>query len=338
MNPKVSIIIPVRTITNYLIESFSYLKKLKYDNFEVLIFTDEKESYEGLPENFKIIKAGKIGPAEKRNLPLKYASGEILAFLDDDAFPRSDWLKNAVKNFEDENICGVGGPSMTPINEDFLEKASGEVLSSALTSGGTTHRHQPESRRFVDDYPTVNLLVKFSDFKKIGGFDKEFWPGEDTKLCLDLIKKTGKKIVYDPSVIVYHHRRRVFKPHLKQLSRYGMHRGQFARVFPENSRKPMYFIPSLFVLGLVLGPITFLFSNFLSKVYLATILLYILLVLIESVKVYVKNKSLRMALYFSAGVFLSHVVYGSYFLYGLFVRPKLKLKKVDLNKKSYSEG
>ena len=88
MNPRVSIVIPVRTVTNYLIESIEHLKKLKYDNFEVLIYTDEEESCEGLPNNFKIIKSGKIGPAEKRNLPLKHATGEILAFLDDDAYPK----------------------------------------------------------------------------------------------------------------------------------------------------------------------------------------------------------------------------------------------------------
>lgn len=121
-NPKVSIIIPVRIITNYLKEAIPYLKKLDYSNFEVLIFTDEKEVYKGLPKNFKIIAAGKVGPAEKRNLALKYAKGTILAFLDDDAYPSSDWLKNAVLDFADSGICAISGPSLTLPMRSFWKK------------------------------------------------------------------------------------------------------------------------------------------------------------------------------------------------------------------------
>lgn len=329
MTPKVSIIIPVRIITNYLKESIPYLKKLNYENFEVFIFTDEKETYAGLPDNFKIIASGKVGPAEKRNLALKYATGEIIAFLDDDAYPNSDWLQIAVKDLNDKNIFGVGGPSLAPANEGFLELASGEVLASLLTSNDTSHRHTQGKKMLVDDFPTVNLFVRTKDFKKIGGFDTEFWPGEDTKLCLDLLKLTGNKILYDPKLIVYHHRRALFKPHLKQISRYGRHRGQFARIFPENSRKFQYFVPSLFVLGLFLGPLTFFFSKFLFAIYLSVVGLYIILLHLETLRVFLKSKSLKLAIYFMLGIFLTHIVYGINFLYGLFKRPKLHLRSVD---------
>ena len=65
-----------------------------------------------------------------------------------------------------------------------------------------------------------------------------------------------KKIVYDPDAAVFHHRRELFGPHLKQIRNYAFNRGLFARRFPETSRKIAYFIPSLFVLGLVAGPLT----------------------------------------------------------------------------------
>ena len=138
MNPKVSIIIPTRTISLYLKESIPYLKKLVYEPYDVLILTDDMETYAGLPKNFKIIPTGNVGPAEKRNLSLKYALCDMLAFLDDDAFPEPDWLANAVKGFSDPNVCAVGGPSVTPKKASLKEEASGEILASALTSGGAT--------------------------------------------------------------------------------------------------------------------------------------------------------------------------------------------------------
>ena len=49
----------------------------------------------------------------------------------------------------------------------------------------------------------------------------------DTKLCLDIVYELGKKIVYEPKAVVYHHRRRLFKEHLNQISNYALHRDFF---------------------------------------------------------------------------------------------------------------
>ena len=338
MQKFVSIIIPVRTFTNYLKESIPYLRSITYKNYEVLIITDSVENFPKLPRNFKILASGAVGPAEKRNLGARHAKGAILAFMDDDAFPAKNWLENAVPNFDDESICAVGGPSITPPNERFLERASGEVLASYLASAGTVHRHVPLTKMFVDDFPTVNLFVLKSAFKKIKGFASEFWPGEDTKLCLDLIKQTGKKILYDPIVVVYHHRRKLFIPHLKQISRYGMHRGQFAKIFPETSRKPMYFVPGLFVLGLVFGPISAFISSSLFYVYLFTIYVYLSLVFLEASRVVLTQKKVKLGLYFIAGIFSTHLVYGFSFLYGLLKKPTLNLRAYDKVQGKYLGG
>ncbi|MBQ5511265.1 MAG: hypothetical protein IIT94_09040, partial [Prevotella sp.] len=77
--------------------------------------------------------------------------------------------------------------------------------------------------------------------------------GEDTLLCEDIVYGQGKRLVYDPWAIVYHHRRRLFGPHLRQLGRYAFHRGYFVKKSPKTSFKLSYFVPSLFVLGLVAG-------------------------------------------------------------------------------------
>ncbi|EKD96182.1 MAG: glycosyltransferase [uncultured bacterium] len=335
---KFSVIIPVRSINDHLRENIERLKQLKYDDFEVIILTDKPESFDFGDVRFKLLSSGSVGPGEKRNIGANNSAGDILAFLDDDAYPKGDWLDKACEIFKDESVYALGAPAVTPLNAGFLEKCSGRVLESLLSSAGTVHRHVPLTPRIVNDYPTVNFMVKKDAFLSVGGFIKDFWPGEDTKLCLDLIKKYGRDFVYDPSPIVYHHRRNLFRPHLKQISRYGQHRGHFARIFPENSRNLSYFIPSLFILGLLIGPFICLLIPILWYVYLPVVFLYFLLILYEFIRVSIKDKSILAGLYVAAGIVLTHIVYGVNFIIGLLKKPELKLKKFSSKVGNYVEG
>jgi hypothetical protein len=162
----------------------------------------------------------------------------------------------------------------------------------------------------------------------VGGFPIEFWPGEDTKLCLDLTEKLGSGIMYDPNLIVFHHRRGLFAQ-LKQVSRYGRHRGQFARIFPKTSRLPGYFIPSVFTLGLLFGPIIISLFSFLALPYFVAISAYLLLLLLESLRVVALEGSLYAAFLFAVGVFETHLTYGVSFIIGFAKKPKLRLRHVD---------
>ncbi|MCK4781662.1 glycosyltransferase [Candidatus Parcubacteria bacterium] len=320
--PRVSIIIPVKQINDYIRESVSHILNLDYENFEILIFPDV-----GSKENFpktKIIPTGEIGPAEKRDLALKYADGEILAFLDDDAYPRQDWLKNAVEHFENLNIAAVGGPAVTPDSDSFGQKVSGAVFLSRL-SGGNPERYWPTGEaREVDDWPSVNLLVRKSDFSAVNGFDSTYWPGEDTKLCLDLIKNLNKKIIYDPEVFVWHHRRSGLIKHLKQIGNYGIHRGFFAKKYPENSFKLKYFIPSLFFIFVSMGWILLFLPFSFKLIYLNIWLFYILALLISIFSIYFKIKDLKVSLAVIPYIFLTHIYYGLKFIHGFVFTRNLK--------------
>jgi len=208
---KFSIIIPVRQINDFLKESITYLKKLEYQNFEVIIILDTYEPYDFKGDfRFKIYGVGALGPGEKRNIGVAKATGEIVAFLDDDAYPKSDWLINANKIFNKKDIYALGGPAQTPKNDNILRQGSGRVHESFLTSAGEVFRHIPQKPRMIYDYPTVNLFVTKKAFDEVGGFNTEFWPGEDTEFCLRLVTKYDRGFYYDPSVIVYHHRRELF--------------------------------------------------------------------------------------------------------------------------------
>jgi len=334
-----SIIIPVRTINNYLKESISHLKKLDYASFEVIIVTDSQEEYPFSDARFRMFSSGSVGPGEKRNIGVSHALGSIVVFLDDDAYPKSDWLKEAEKIFDQNpDLYALGAPAITPSNVGFLEKMSGKIYESFLASGNTTYRYIQQKCRQVKDYPTVNLFVKKESFEKVGGFPIEFWPGEDTKLCLDLVREYGKPFLYDPMPVVYHHRRDVFIKHLKQVSRYGQHRGQFARIFPETSRLPFYFVPSLFITGLFLGPLVVLLLPPLRYFYFSVVAFYFFLLLAESFRVALSEKNIKAFFYMYLGIFLTHIVYGSNFIWGYIKKPSLNLRGVDKETGNYIGG
>lgn len=246
-------------------------------------------------------------------MALRYAKGEILAFIDDDAYPQKDWLKNAVEDFRDESVAAVGGPAVTAFNDSLLQKASGKIYSSFLVSGSFIYRYLPRKRREVDDIPSCNFIIRKSVMQDLGGFNTSFWPGEDTKLCLDITKKLKKKIIYDPKVLVFHHRRPLFLPHLKQIANYGLHRGYFVKKYPETSLKFIFFLPTLFLFALLIGAgLSLLFAP-LKALYLSGVFFYLFLVFIFSI-----SKELRLIPLLFFGIILTHIAYGAYFLKGLF--------------------
>jgi len=270
--PLVSVVIACPGPSWMLDECLAALAAQTYRNLEVIVLPDEPINAPNAPKAHKendvptspkslavtTLPTGKVRPAEKRNIGIAAAKGEIVAFIDDDAYPEPHWLENAVKYFSEPSIGGVGGPGVTPPGDGFLAQAGGRVYANIFVSGNYRYRYVGGRVRLdVDDYPSCNLLVRTDLLRKIGGYRTDFWPGEDTLLCDAIVLGEHKRIVYDPWAIVYHHRRRLFGPHLRQLGRYGFHRGYFVKRFPATSCRVSYFVPSLFVLGLLLGGVAF---------------------------------------------------------------------------------
>lgn len=253
--PLFSIIIPFKAPGPYIEESLPHLLALAEADFEVILVPDGPMDVAALTADPRVraIASGPVSPAVKRDLGAASALGLYLAFIDDDAYPERGWLSIARAAFEgDPTLSAVGGPAATPPDDPFWARASGAVFLSRLT--GVPERYRPTPpRREVDDWPTVNLIVRRDAFYDVGGFDTACWPGEDTKFCLDLVHKKGGRILYLPELFVWHHRRPGLAKHLRQVGNYGLHRGHFVRVHPETSRRPCYFIPSAWVLFLVLA-------------------------------------------------------------------------------------
>lgn len=311
----VSIIIPVNRINDYIRESIPHILELDYDDYEIIIFSDCEES-EAFPRT-RVISTGKVSPAIKRDKAIEYAKGELLAFIDDDAYPMKDWLRRAVRHFENPIIGAVGGPNITPPNDTISQRASGLMFSTRIGSGNMSYRYVPGKKKmFVDDFPTVNLIVRRNVFEDIGGFDNAYWPGEDTKLCLDIIE-SGKKILYDPRVVVYHHRRRLFRPHLRQVYQYAKHRGHFAKKLPRTSLRLIYFLPSIFVCSVILGIGLIFFDNLLMKAYFLALSTYFMVVTIDTTW---RKERLDVKLLAIIAIFSTHMVYGLGFIVGIFTK------------------
>jgi glycosyltransferase involved in cell wall biosynthesis len=292
---KISVIIPCKNKGDLCPELLPALKNQSFKSFETIIATNKNSSK---------------NPAQKRNWAANKAKGVYLAFIDSDAYPNPDWLKNAFNHLMPNHITAVCGPNLTPHQNNILKKASGLVWSSWLGAGGAgTYRNKISKPRFTTDFPSSNLVVKKKDFNKVKGFNTLFWPGEDTKLCHDLCFKLRKKILYHPSIKVFHHRRPVFIPHLKQISRFGFHRGLFTKILPKTSLKLGYFIPSLFLAGLIMGPLISL------PLYLLTLKLYLLLLITTAI--YHRSPLLIPTL------FLTHLTYGFFFIKGLLSSTRL---------------
>lgn len=320
--PSVAIVIPVKMFNDNLRKCLEKCLELSYSNYEIIVFPDEPFSeFEG---KIKVIPTGNIGPALKRDLVLKHSKADLFAFLDDDAYPEREWLNNAIKHFKDEEVAAVGGPSVTPPESTLIAAASGHALSSIIVSGSYTYRYIPGKEVMdVDDYPSCNFIVRREIFENLGGFDSRFYPGEDTKLCLEITKKLGRRIIYDPSVLVYHHRRGSIPGHMRQMANYATHRGYFAKRYPQTSRKLAYFIPSLFVVLLIIGAMSAWIFPALIMFYLIGIGIYVgIVVAVAVMKIFQEEKTgLGKRIILIVPVIIdiigTHLSYGIFFIKGI---------------------
>jgi len=307
--PLVSIIIPCKEVDHYAKACVDHYKRLDYDNHEILLLPDNAlEKVDGV----KIVSTGPVTPGAKRNIGVARSKGEIYAFIDSDAYPRRDWLNNAIKYFNDPQVAAVGGPGLTPSEDNTMQKASGHVLSSFMV-GSLSNRYKARKYCESDDIHSCNFIAWKSVVKESGGWNEKYWPGEDTLLCTEM-RKMNMKMIEAPDVLVYHHRRPLWIPHLSQVFGYGIHRGLFARKFGGTSLKPKYFMPSF----LLVGFLSFLLCSIWSAVaFYSSLTLLSMYLLGDLLAALMQTQDPRMVPLLLAGIPLTHLTYGIAFVIGL---------------------
>lgn len=196
---KVSIIIPCKRVDTYTRRCVKACLDLpEAGQTEILVITDD--ICPGLP-------------ATKRNYAMQIAKGDVYAFIDSDAYPAKDWLKNALYYLQ--VFKAVCGPGVLPPDAPEKEKIADQVHKWVFCP----YRVKADTARMVSWHPTFNLIVK----KEVASQFDSYLTGEDDKFGLNI--KDG--IFYHPSILVYHNRRGIFRPLWKQFGTYARHKGAF---------------------------------------------------------------------------------------------------------------
>ena len=122
MTPRVSVIIPLHRYTDVARRCVETTMALDGGDHEVLVVSDREIA--GLPDGVRALTTGSdvdTSPAQKRDVALAHAGGEICAFIDDDAWPADDWLTRALERFDsDPVIAAVGGPGRNAAGFELL--------------------------------------------------------------------------------------------------------------------------------------------------------------------------------------------------------------------------
>ncbi len=316
-SPHISIIIACRSVDEDTLRCIEGCRQQDYPSFEILVLPDGEGSLHG--EKVVCMPTGPVKPSVKRNIAIARAAGEILAFIDADAYPEKHWLSNAARCLaSDTAIAGVTGPNLTPSEDSFMQKAGGDVLCSPVALGQLSRRYQLSETDFqTEDVMSCNFIVVRDVAKKLSGFDEALLTGEDYKLGVEIVAM-GRTIIYSSSVCVYHHRRPLFLPHLRQIWNYGRDKGILMHeIF--SAGKLLYFAPTAFTAWVVAGAAALPWTGAaLALPYCASLVCYLSIVLAASLR----SEDKRRVPYVFCGICATHFTYGIAFLRGLFTAKK----------------
>jgi hypothetical protein len=148
------------------------------------------------------------GLSGARNTGIRHADGDIVVFLDDDAYAEPEWLERLLEAYEDPDVVGVGG-GVSPAFDDerpaFLPREFDWVV-------GCSYRGQPTTLAGVRNMIGANMSFRREVFEKAGGFQTSLgrvadrpMGCEETEFCIRAVSVwPGARVMLQPSARVYH--------------------------------------------------------------------------------------------------------------------------------------
>ena len=193
-NIKISIIIPCLNEEHFLPSLFSSIKNLTTNNISYEVIMIDNGSTDRSVEiarehNATFFIEPEANISALRNVGARHARGEIFAFLDADCLPLPEWLDEAAKYKEQNDVGAFGSIPLCPSNGTWVEKAWMGI--------------SPKGVHDVGFICTANMFIQKNVFEQVNGFDENLTTGEDYDICQRIIK-AGYKIISDKKVAVIH--------------------------------------------------------------------------------------------------------------------------------------
>lgn len=226
--PRMSVVVCTHNGSRTLRECLEGVTRLRYPDYEVLVIDDgSRDNSADIAAEFdvRLIRTPNQGLSAARNLGARESTGEIIAYIDDDATPDRDWLTYLALTYANGDFVAVGGPNIPPAGDgliaDCVARAPGGPMHVMLTD------------RVAEHIPGCNMSFDRLRLLEIGGFDTQFRvAGDDVDVCWRL-QERGWQLGFSPSAVVWHHRRNSVKTYLKQQRGYGRAEAMLERKWPQ---------------------------------------------------------------------------------------------------------
>jgi ABC-type multidrug transport system fused ATPase/permease subunit/glycosyltransferase involved in cell wall biosynthesis len=226
--PRVSVVVCSFNGSATIRDTMEGLQKLEYPDYEVIVVNDG--STDQTPEivaeyPVRLISTENRGLSNARNTGCEAATGEIVAYIDDDAWPDPHWLHYLALEFLRGDYVGVGGPNLPPPGDgaiaDCVANAPGGPVQVLLTD------------RVAEHIPGCNMAFRKSALEAVNGFDPVYRAaGDDVDLCWRL-QERGGVIGFAHAAIDWHHRRNSVRTYWKQQRGYGKAEALLERKWPQ---------------------------------------------------------------------------------------------------------
>ncbi|CAN5351731.1 hypothetical protein BH24GEM3_BH24GEM3_06870 [soil metagenome] len=227
--PRISVVVCCYNGAATLQDCLEGLRRVEYPDYEVIVVDDGSTDVSpliaaGYPE-FRLIRTPNRGLSAARNTGMTAATGEIVAYIDSDAFPDPDWLSYLAVSFRNSEHAGIGGPNIAPAGDSHIA----DCVANA--PGGPVHVLLSDTE--AEHIPGVNMAYRKWCLQAIGGFDPQYRAaGDDVDVCWRLQEREWT-LGFTPAAVVWHHCRDSIRTYWKQQKGYGKAEALLERKWPE---------------------------------------------------------------------------------------------------------
>jgi glycosyltransferase involved in cell wall biosynthesis len=214
---KVSVVLCSYTLDmwEHLQDAVDSVRQQTHDSIEIIVVVDGNEQlcervrskYGDLSDVTIHCNEQNQGLSTSRNTALEYATGDVVAFLDDDAVADETWLEELVSVYESRDAVAVGGKMVG----DWVAGKPSFLPSEFYWLVGVTHRGFAEPGEEVRNTFGSNISFRREVFEEIGKFDPELGrhgslniQAEETMFCLRMREHFSHGVVYNPDAVVAH--------------------------------------------------------------------------------------------------------------------------------------